>query len=102
MGNINAQSTAENPLSQKTTYDIVIDLSGKMGYANAKQIMKPKALFLNPTPKPIEIPTSLFKNLFTGKKHIVILSAPSANNMELLLNAITAGLQIEVNKVFPF
>lgn len=30
------------------------DLSGKMGYANAKQIMKPKALFLNATPKPIE------------------------------------------------
>ena len=94
--------TKQNVLSQKNAYDIVIDLSGKMGYANAKQIMKPKALFLNATPKPIEIPTSIFKNLFTGKKHIVILSGPSANNMELLLNAITAGLQIEVNKVFPF
>jgi NADPH:quinone reductase-like Zn-dependent oxidoreductase len=95
--------TKQNVLSQKNTYDIVIDLSGKMGYKNAKQIMKPKALFLNATPKPIEIPTSLFKNLFTGKKHIVILSGPSASNMELLLNAINAGLlQIEVNKVFPF
>jgi len=94
--------TKENVLSQNNTYDIVIDLSGKMGYANARQIMKRKALFLNPTPKPIEIPTSLFKNLFTGKKHIVILSAPSVNNMKLLLKAINAGLQIEVNKVFPF
>jgi len=64
--------------------------------------MKSKALFLNATPKPIEIPASLFNNLFTGKKHIVILSGPSASNMELLLNAINAGLQIEVNKVFPF
>jgi NADPH:quinone reductase-like Zn-dependent oxidoreductase len=94
--------TKENVLAQKNTYDIVVDLSGKMGYASAKQIMKPQALFLNPTPKPIEIPTSLFKNLFTGKKHIVILSKPSANNMEILLNAIDAGLQIEVSKVFPF
>ena len=94
--------TKQNVLSQKNTYDIVFDLSGKMGYANAKQIMKPKALFLNATPKPIEIPTSLFNNLFTGKKHIVILSGPSASNMELLLKAINAGLQIEVNKVFPF
>lgn len=94
--------TKQNVLSQKNTYDIVIDLSGKMGYENAKQKMKPKALFLNATPKPIEIPTALFKNLFTGKKHIVILSGPSASNMELLLNAINAGLQIEVNKVFPF
>lgn len=92
----------ENVLSQKNTYDIVIDLSGKMGYANAKQIMTPKALFLNPTPKPIEILTSILKNLFTGKKHIVILSEPSAENMDVLLDAINNGLQIEVSKVFPF
>jgi len=94
--------TIENVLSQKNTYDIVIDLSGKMGYKNARQIMKQKALFLNAIPKPTEIPISLFKNLFTGKKHIPILSGPSANNMEVLLNAINAGLQIEVSKVFPF
>ena len=32
----------------------------------------------------------------------VIFSSPSAINMELLLEAIDAGLQIEVNKVFAF
>ena len=94
--------TKENVLSQKTDYDIIIDLSGKMGYANAKKIMKAKALFLNPVPQPIEIPTSLFKNLFTAQKHIVILSSPSANKMDVLLNAINKGLQIEVSKIFPF
>jgi NADPH:quinone reductase-like Zn-dependent oxidoreductase len=94
--------TREHVLAKKVTYDIVIDLSGKMGYAKAKQIMKPRALFLNPTPKPIEIPISFFSNLFTGKKHIVILSSPSANNVEVLLNAINSGLQIVVSKVFPF
>jgi len=94
--------TKENILAQQKTYDIVIDLSGKMGYANAKQIMKPKSLFLNPTPRPIEIPTSLFKNLFTGKKHIVILSQTSSKNVGMLLNAVSNGLQIEVDKVFPF
>jgi len=94
--------TIENVLSQKNIYDIVIDLSGKMGYKNARQIMKQKALFLNAIPKPVEIPISLFKNLFTAKKHIPILSGPSANNMELLLDAINAGLQIEVSKIFPF
>lgn len=94
--------TKENVLTQNITYDVVIDLSGKMGYANAKQIMKAKALFLNPVPRPVEIPASLFGNLFTGKKHIVILSSPSAKKMDLLLSAINNGLQIEVSKVFPF
>lgn len=94
--------TKENVLSQQDRYDVVIDLSGKMGYANAQQIMKPKALFLNPTPEPIEIPLSLFKNLFTRKKHVVILSGPSANSMDVLLNAVNNGLQIEVSQIFPF
>lgn len=92
----------ENVLSRKATYDIVIDLSGKMGYKNARQVMKPKALFLNPTPKPIEIPVSLFRNLFTAQKHIVILSSPSSKYTDILLSAMKNGLQIEVNKVFPF
>lgn len=94
--------TKENVLSEKASYDIVIDLSGKMGYKAAKQIMKPKALFLNPTPKPIEIPVSLFTNLFTAKKHIVVLSSPSTKYTDILLSAVNNGLQIEVNKVFPF
>ena len=94
--------TKENVLSHKATYDIVIDLSGKMGYKNAKQIMKSKAIFLNPTPKPIEIPLSLLKNLFTSQKHIVILSSPSTKYTDTLVSAVKNGLQIEVNKVFPF
>jgi len=92
----------ENVLSQKINYDIIIDLSGKMGYADARRIMKRKALFLNPTPRPIDIPLSLLKNIFRQQKHITVLSGSSAKNMEVLLDAIRKGLQIEVSKTFPF
>ncbi|MCF0056372.1 NADP-dependent oxidoreductase [Dyadobacter sp. CY356] len=94
--------TREDVLSHKATYDVVIDLSGKMGYKVARQIMKPRSIFLNPTPRPIEIPVSFFKNLFTAKKHIVIISSPSAKYTDILLNAIENGIEIEINKVFPF
>jgi len=94
--------TIEDVLARKETYDIVIDLSGKMGYKNARQIMKSTALFLNPTPKHIEIPLSLLKNLFSSKKHIVVLASPSTKYTDILLGAIKNGLIIEVNKVFPF
>ncbi|WP_207535327.1 NAD(P)-dependent alcohol dehydrogenase [Desertivirga arenae] len=94
--------TKDDVLSQKATYDIVVDLSGKLSYKDARPIMKAKSLFLNSTPQPIEIPTSFIKNLFTSKKHIVILSSPSAKATDILLNAVNKGLQIEVNRVFSF
>jgi NADPH:quinone reductase-like Zn-dependent oxidoreductase len=94
--------TKVNVLTQSNAYDVVIDLSGKMGFENAKKIMKPNALFMNPTPQPIEIPTSLFKNLFSSKKHIVILSNPNPKNMDVVLSAIKQGMHIEINRVFPF
>jgi NADPH:quinone reductase-like Zn-dependent oxidoreductase len=81
------------------TYDIIIDLSGKLSYSNAKKLMKPKSVFLNPIPQPIDLLTSPIKNLFTGKKNIPLLTAPSQKNIDLLLKK---DLEIEVNKVFPF
>jgi NADPH:quinone reductase-like Zn-dependent oxidoreductase len=89
-------------LSLNKTYDIIIDLSGKMGYANAMQIMKPQSRFLNPTPQPIEIPTSLIKNLFTAKKHVILLASPSTAHTDALLQAVGRGLAIEIHKVFSF
>lgn len=92
----------ENVLARKETYDIVVDLSGKMGYANAKQIMKPQSIFLNPTPRPIEIPLALIQNPFRGKKHLVILASPSAKYSNDLLDAVGKGLDINIHKVFSF
>jgi NADPH:quinone reductase-like Zn-dependent oxidoreductase len=64
--------------------------------------MKSQAVFINPIPNPIDILTNPVKNLFRGKKHIVLLSAPSEQYIRELLSAIDKGLQIEVSKVFPF
>ncbi|GEP93340.1 NADPH:quinone reductase [Chitinophaga terrae (ex Kim and Jung 2007)] len=94
--------TKADVLTQNATYDIVIDLSGKMGYSKAKRIMNRKALFLNPTPKPVQIPASFLNNLFTNKKHVVILSAASTPHINLLTSAIGNGLQVEVSRRFPF
>ncbi|TLU96989.1 NAD(P)-dependent alcohol dehydrogenase [Dyadobacter luticola] len=92
----------EEVLSREETYDIVIDLSGKMGYANAKQIMKAQSKFLNPTPRPIDIPLSLIRNLFTGKKHVIVLASPSKKYADALLDSVKHGLDVEIHKVFPF
>jgi NADPH:quinone reductase-like Zn-dependent oxidoreductase len=92
----------EDVLNKRTTYDVVVDLSARMGYNNARRIMKSKSVFINPIPNPIDILTNPIKNLFRGKKHIVLLSAPSEKYINELLRAIDKGLEIEVSKVFPF
>ncbi len=94
--------TKENVLSEKPPTILLLIYPAKWVTKAARQIMKSKALFLNPTPKPIEIPVSLFKNLFRAKKHVVILSGPSTKYTDVLLAALKKGLEIEVNNVFPF
>ncbi|PPK86567.1 NADPH:quinone reductase-like Zn-dependent oxidoreductase [Neolewinella xylanilytica] len=92
----------EDVLQGTARYDVVVDLSGKLPYARAKRIMKSRARFLNATPQPIEIPTSLLLNPFRGKKHVVVLGSTSRENMRVLLDAVDAGLDVTVSRVFPF
>ncbi len=92
----------ENVLAKGVTYDAVVDLSGKMGYKNARQIMNAESVYINPIPTPIDILITPIKNLFRGKKHVVLLSTPAKETIDHLVKAIDNGLEIEVSKVFPF
>jgi NADPH:quinone reductase-like Zn-dependent oxidoreductase len=92
----------ENVLALKNRYDIIIDLSGKLTYDRARSIMHTKAVFINPVPVPFDIILNPIRNLFRNKKHISLLSKLSAENMNVLLDAIKGGLQIKVNKSFSF
>lgn len=94
--------TKQNVLELDKLYNVVVDLSGKMGYDNAKHIMKEHSSFINPTPKPTEIITTPIIDLFVGKKHIVLLSSPSSKNIPMIVEAVNNGLQIEVSKTFGF
>ncbi|WP_276090326.1 NAD(P)-dependent alcohol dehydrogenase [Pedobacter sp. JY14-1] len=92
----------ENPLTLGARYDIVIDLSGKLGYQNAKQLLNARGIYLDPVPRPIDIITTPIKNLFRSRKHITLITAPSQENIGTLLQAVENGLQIHVSKVFSF
>lgn len=94
--------TRQNVLELGKEYDVVVDLSGKMGYDNAKKIMKEHSSYINPVPKPTEIITTPILDIFVGKKHLVLLSNPSNKNIPVLVEAVQNGLQIEVSKTFSF
>lgn len=92
----------EDVLTKGGMYDVVVDLSGKMGYKKARKIMKANSVFINPIPNPVDILLTPIKNLFRSKKHVVLLSSPAQETIDRLVQAIDNGLEIEVSKVFPF
>lgn len=94
--------TQQNVLNLGKRYDIVVDLSGRMGYKNAKSIMKDKSVFINPTPTLAPIVTTPIFNILRGKKHLVLLSSPSTKAISALQEGLRKGLKIEVSKTFPF
>jgi NADPH:quinone reductase-like Zn-dependent oxidoreductase len=94
--------TRTNALLEGKKYDVIFDLSGKLPYSKAKQILKKKAIYINPAPTPAYIIGSTIKNLFVSQKNKMLLSAPNQKTIEALVQAISQGLMIEVSKTFPF
>ena len=90
----------ESILDSAKRFDAVLELSGKMTFQEAKKLMKPKSMFINPSPKPIEIVASFFLNLFSGKKHKPLLSQPNDASMNYLIAAVKKGADIEINRTF--
>jgi NADPH:quinone reductase-like Zn-dependent oxidoreductase len=83
------------------TYDVVLDLSGKLPYRAAKKIMKPDSVYVNSVPGPREIVGSFVHNLFSRKKYKVLLLKPAQRHLETLSAYAAAGMDILVGASFP-
>ncbi|CAN5399267.1 NAD(P)-dependent alcohol dehydrogenase [soil metagenome] len=86
----------------KEAYDIVFDTASSMTFADAKRLLKPNGVFLNPTPNLQQIIGSLFINLISRKKHKVVLGSPNKNNLQKLADYAHDGFELLVHKTFVF
>ncbi|HEY5825831.1 MAG TPA: NAD(P)-dependent alcohol dehydrogenase [Cyclobacteriaceae bacterium] len=91
----------QNVLKSGRKYDVVIDLSGRLPFASARQIMKDRADYVNTTPGPKEIIGAAVNNLFSSKKYHVLLLKQSANHLASIAERIE-GIDIVVGKTFLF
>jgi len=89
-------------LKSDKQYDVVIDLSGKMPFSKAKQIMKHSSAYFHTAPGPKEIISSFFINLFSAKKYKLLMLKPSPEYLDELRRYAEAGMKIVVSKVYPF
>jgi NADPH:quinone reductase-like Zn-dependent oxidoreductase len=93
--------TKVNVLQLHSTFDIVLDLSGKMSFNQAKVLMKAKAIYINTVPGPKQILGSFINNLFSDKKYKILLLKPSLHYLQSLSLLAARGISIVVDRVLP-
>ena len=92
----------DDVLKSNKQYDVVIDLSGKMPFHEAKRMMKHSSIYIHTAPGPKEIISSFFNNLFSARKYKLLMLKPSAEYLAELKDYAEGGITIVVSKVYPF
>lgn len=84
------------------TFDAVIDLSTKLSFTEAKHLMKPKAVFVSTLPAPLALIASFINNVFSGKKHKILIVKPTVEGLTTLTKLAETDLQIVLDKTYTF
>ncbi|GGF01468.1 NAD(P)-dependent alcohol dehydrogenase [Hymenobacter cavernae] len=81
-------------------FDTIIDLSDKLAFKAAKELLKPRATFVSMLPSPLGLAGSFFHNLFSSRKRKILILKPTATGLNALAALAQDGLQIPVEKVY--
>ncbi|WP_343670876.1 NAD(P)-dependent alcohol dehydrogenase [Chitinophaga sp.] len=74
------------------TFDVVIDLSGKMNYSAAKIYLKKKGVYINTSPGPREI----IGSLFSGGRYKLLFLKPKIEQLA------DSGLQVFISRTYDW
>lgn len=89
-------------LKSEERYDVIIDLSNKISFADAKHLLKRKAVYANLDPNPIGMATSALQNIFSSKKRRILTMKPSSVQIDETCRYIKDDLQVVVGSKFDF
>lgn len=85
-------------LDQK--FDVVMDLSTKLSFTEAKSLMKQKAVFVSTLPSPLVLITSFVNNIFSDQTWKILILKPTVEALNTLTHLAEAGLQIVLAKTY--
>ncbi|MBX9839839.1 NAD(P)-dependent alcohol dehydrogenase [Silvanigrella sp.] len=92
----------ENILNIKQKFDIILDLSSKLSYANAKNMMNLSSIYIDPNATPQVMLKSFFINLISSKKCKVLLTKFSKEFLNELTTYLSNGLKVKIFKTYTF
>jgi NADPH:quinone reductase-like Zn-dependent oxidoreductase len=81
-------------------FDTLIDLSDKLPFKAAKQLLKPRATYVNTLPSPQSLVLSFLHNIFSSRKRKILILKLTAAGLNTLATLAQNGLQIPVEQVY--
>ncbi|AUD01625.1 NAD(P)-dependent alcohol dehydrogenase [Spirosoma pollinicola] len=91
----------QNVLDHPSTYDVVLDLSGKLPYDQVEERMKPVSVYVSTLPTPTALASAFAHNLFSGKKREILNLKPSRAYLDQIAHDAANGLDVVVYKTYP-
>jgi NADPH:quinone reductase-like Zn-dependent oxidoreductase len=85
----------------KKKFDVIIELSAKLPFSQAKKLMKPDSTYFTVTPSLWNFAHSFFNNIVSKKKHEVILMKSDTESLNRLANYTLNGFDIHISKTYP-
>lgn len=89
-------------LKSENRYDVIIDLSNKFSFAEAKHLLKRKSVYANLDPNPIDMAASALQNIFSSKKRRILTMKPSSVQIDETCRYIKNGLKVVVGSKYDF
>ena len=91
----------ENIFEKPGNYDAVFDAAGKMNFADAKNLLKQKGVFISTEVTPAGIVFAPLRNLFSAKKFKFVMAAPNPHIFGIIKEMAEEGqIKPQVFKVF--
>ncbi|WDF81142.1 NAD(P)-dependent alcohol dehydrogenase [Mucilaginibacter sp. KACC 22773] len=82
-------------------FDVIIELSAKLSFRQAKKIMKPESNYISVTPSLWNFVHSFSNNIISKKKYKILLMQSDTNSLNELANNILKGADIYISKTYP-
>lgn len=89
-------------LDRAEPFDVILDLSGKLPFTQARSRLTPRGVFINPTPTPVVILGAVLGNPFRRQQHQILLGQVTATRLKWLAEQVeSGGLRVRVDRSFP-
>jgi NADPH:quinone reductase-like Zn-dependent oxidoreductase len=82
-------------------FDVIIELSAKLSFRQAKKLMKPESTYFTVTPSLWNFVHSFSNNIVSGKKYEILLMKSDTESLNRLANEALKGFDIHISKTYP-